>query len=269
MRYKKMGRPPGGFWSREGQSLFWSRILLMLGILFIAYFLCIAFFVGHGTNFYFIWLLLGIGAIAFSVMLNKGIWTEYLPLWFRRVFVVLVCLGCLLFVIVEGFIVSGFSRKAPQGLDYLVVLGAQMKKSGPSKALQYRLDAACRYLEENEQTKVIVSGGQGGDEHISEAQGMYDYLLEQGIGKDRIFMEDQSKNTFQNLIFSTKFLNKETDSVGVVSNNFHVFRAVKIAGKAGYADVYGIAARGEPFLQINNMMREFFGVMKDFLVGNM
>ncbi|MCI8927757.1 MAG: YdcF family protein [Lachnospiraceae bacterium] len=51
-----------------------------------------------------------------------------------------------------------------------------MKTGGPSKALQYRLDEACRYLDENPGIKVIVSGGQGTDEPVSEAQGMYDYL---------------------------------------------------------------------------------------------
>lgn len=244
-------------------------ILFLLGILFFIYFFCIAFLVGHGTNFYFIWLFLGIGAIIFSVLIKKGIWAGHIPLWFRRSFLTAVCLLGTLFVIVEGCIISGFSEKGPEGLDYLVVLGAQMKASGPSKALQYRLDEAIRYLEENPDTQVIVSGGQGADEHISEAQGMYDYLVEKGIDPSRIIREDQSKNTFQNLTFSAEYLDKEKDSVGVVSNNFHVFRAVKIAKKAGYQNVYGIAAKGEPFLQYNNMMREFFGVMKDFLFGNM
>lgn len=246
-----------------------QAILLIFGILCLAYFLCIAFFVGHGTNFYFIWLLLGCGAILLSVLLRKGIWEQRLPGWFRRTFVILVCVGLAIFLVVEGFIISGFSKSAPDGLDYLVVLGAQMKTSGPSKALQYRLDAAIDYLADNPDTCVIVSGGQGSDEHISEAQGMYDYLVSKGVPSEQIIKEDQSKNTFQNLTFSAELLNKETDSVGVVSNNFHVFRAVKIAQKAGYRKVSGIAARGEPFLQLNNMMREFLGVMKDFLVGNM
>lgn len=244
-------------------------ILLLLGIFSICYFLCVAFFVGHGTNFYFIWLFLGIGAIAFAVLLKKGIWTNHFPLWFRRIFVALACLGSILFLLAEGCIISGFSQKGPEGLDYLVVLGAQMKVNGPSRALQYRLDEAIRYLEENPETRVIVSGGQGPDEPISEAQGMYDYLIQKGIAPDRILLEDQSKNTFQNLTFSAEYLDMEHDSVGVVSNNFHIFRATKIAAKAGYKNVYGIAARGEPFLQCNNMMREFFGVVKDFLVGNM
>ncbi len=244
-------------------------ILLLFGILCLIYFICIAFFVGHGTNFYFIWLLLGCGSILLSILIRKGIWANRFPVWFKRIFIILVCLGMSIFLIVEGLILSGFSKSAPEGLDYLVVLGAQMKRSGPSRALRYRLDAAIDYLTKNPDTYVIVSGGQGSDEHISEAQGMYDYLVEKGISAERIQKEDQSKNTFQNLTFSAEYLDKERDSVGVVSNNFHVFRAVRIARKAGYQKVHGIAARGEPFLQLNNMMREFLGVMKDFLVGNM
>lgn len=244
-------------------------ILLLFGILCLIYFICIAFFVGHGTNFYFIWLLLGCGSILLSILIRKGIWANRFPVWFKRIFIILVCLGMSIFLIVEGLILSGFSKSAPEGLDYLVVLGAQMKRSGPSRALQYRLDAAIDYLTKNPDTYVIVSGGQGSDEHISEAQGMYDYLVEKGISAERIQKEDQSKNTFQNLTFSAEYLDRERDSVGVVSNNFHVFRAVRIARKAGYQKVHGIAARGEPFLQLNNMMREFLGVMKDFLVGNM
>lgn len=244
-------------------------ILILLGILCLSYFVCIAFFVGHGTDFYFIWLFLGCFAIIWAVLMKKGIWDAHFPRWFKRVFMTLVFLGGILFLIVEGCILSGFSKKGPEGLDYLVVLGAQMKASGPSRALQYRLDEAIRYLEENPDTQVIVSGGQGSDEHISEAQGMCNYLVEKGIEPSRITLEDRSRNTFQNLTFSAEFLDKENDSVGVVSNNFHVFRAVKIAQKSGYTNVYGIAAKGEPFLQFNNMMREFFGVMKDFLCGNM
>lgn len=244
-------------------------VLIFLAILFIGYFFCIAFFAGHGTDFYFIWLFLGIGVFFLSILMRRGIWENNIPIMFRRVFWGMVCLGGLIFMVTEGCIISGFFEKGPEGLDYLVVLGAQMKTGGPSKALQYRLDKAYDYLLENENTRVIVSGGQGANEPVSEAQGMYDYLVEKGIAGDRILKEDQSTNTFQNLTFSGELLDRKESSVGVVSNNFHIFRAVKIARKAGYEKVYGIAAKGEPFLQCNNMMREFFGVVKDFLVGNM
>lgn len=241
----------------------------MAGIVFLLYFLCIAFLTGHGTNFYFIWLFLGIAAVAFSILLKKNFFAAHVPLWIRRVFMALVCFGAVLFIIVEGFIISGFSRKGQPGASYVIVLGAQMKAGGPSKALQYRLDEAICYLNENPDSRVIVSGGQGTDELISEAQGMYDYLVAKGIEAERIIKEEQSRNTFENLTFSAEFLDKEHDSVAVVTNDFHVFRAVRIAEKAGYEKVFGIAARGEPFLEYNNMMREFFGVMKDFLCGNL
>lgn len=244
-------------------------VLFLVGIAFLIYFLCVAFFVGHGTNFYFIWLILAVVVMTFAILLKRGFFITHFPLWIRRIFVILLCMGVMIFGIVEGFIISGFSMKGQPGADYVIVLGAQMKADGPSKALQYRLDEAIRYLNENPSSKVIVSGGQGSDEHISEAQGMYEYLVEKGIEKDRIIKEDKSVNTTQNLAFSAEYLDRERDSVAVVTNNFHVFRAVKIAEKAGYQNVCGIAAKGEPFLQINNMMREFFGVMKDFLFGNM
>lgn len=244
-------------------------VLFLVGIAFLIYFLCVAFFVGHGTNFYFIWLILAVVVMTFAILLKRGFFITHFPLWIRRTFVILLCMGMMIFGMVEGFIISGFSMKGQPGADYVIVLGAQMKADGPSKALQYRLDEAIRYLNENPSSKVIVSGGQGSDEHISEAQGMYEYLVEKGIEKDRIIKEDKSVNTTQNLAFSAEYLDRERDSVAVVTNNFHVFRAVKIAEKAGYQNVCGIAAKGEPFLQINNMMREFFGVMKDFLFGNM
>lgn len=244
-------------------------VLFLVGIAFLIYFLCVAFFVGHGTNFYFIWLILAVVVMTFAILLKRGFFISHFPLWIRRTFVILLCMGVMIFGIVEGFIISGFSMKGQPGADYVIVLGAQMKADGPSKALQYRLDEAIRYLNENPSSKVIVSGGQGSDEHISEAQGMYEYLVEKGIEKDRIIKEDKSVNTTQHLAFSAEYLDRERDSVAVVTNNFHVFRAVKIAEKAGYQNVCGIAAKGEPFLQINNMMREFFGVMKDFLFGNM
>ncbi len=153
-------------------------------------------------------------------------------------------------------------------LDYIIVLGAQMKAHGPSRVLKMRLDKACDYLAENPDTIVIVSGAQGNDEHVSEAQGMYDYLVEQGISPEHIIKEDQSRNTNQNINYSSAFLDKEKDSVGIVTNNFHIFRATHIAKKSGYADVCGIAAPSEFLMQANNMLREFMGVMKDFLVGN-
>ncbi len=245
-----------------------QNVVMIFGILFLLYFLGVRISGGYGTNFYFIWLVMGLGLVAWAVCMKKGILIHHIPIWIRRAFLVFVCLGCLLFVLVEVMILSGFMAKGEAGLDYIIVLGAQMKAQGPSRVLQMRLDTAYDYLVENPGTMVIVSGAQGSDEHVSEAQGMYDYLVGKGIAPERIVKEDQSRNTSQNINYSSAFLDKEKDSVGIVTNNFHIFRATHIAKKSGYQQVCGIAAPSEFLLQGNNMLREFAGVMKDFLVGN-
>lgn len=247
---------------------FLQTVALIIGIIFILYFLCIEFFTGHGTNFYFIWLFMGVILLAFSFAGSRG-WIELLPIWLRRGVYVCFVIGMVCFVFVEGLIISGFNAKGIENLDYVIVLGAQLKSSGPSKVLQMRLDKAYDYLIENPNTKVIVSGGQGSNEPDTEAQGMLEYLVELGIDEDRIIKEDESCNTIQNILYSSKYLEKDTDKVGIISNNFHIFRATSIAKANGYNHVYGIAAPSYIFLQPNNMLREFFGVVKDFLFGNM
>lgn len=247
---------------------FMQNLALVLGILFLFYFLGVKISGGYGTNFYVIWLVMGLALVGWAVCMKRGILIPHIPIWIRRMFFLLVCLGCILFVFVEGLILSGFAAKGEAGLDYIIVLGAQMKADGPSRVLQMRLDTAYDYLVENPGTIAIVSGARGNDEHVSEAQGMYDYLVERGIAPDRILKEDQSRNTSQNINYSGAFLDKEKDSVGIVTNNFHIFRATHIAKKSGCRHVCGIAAPAELLLQGNNMLREFAGVMKDFLMGN-
>lgn len=245
-----------------------QNLAMILGILFILYFLGIQIAAVHGTNFYFIWLAAGILLTGWAICMKKGILIPRLPTWLRRGTLILSCLGFLLFFFVECLILSGFSAKGKEGLDYIIVLGAQMKTHGPSRILKMRLDTAYDYLMDNPDTIAIVSGAKGDDEHVSEAQGMYDYLVGRGIEPERIMKEDKSYNTSQNINFSMAFLNKEEDSVGIVTNNFHIFRATHIAEKSGYRQVYGIAAPSELMMQGNNMLREFMGVMKDFLAGN-
>ncbi len=243
-------------------------LLIVLGIFCLLYFLSIHFLFSHGTKFYFIWMFLGVFALLSALFLKGGCW-EHLPDTLRLGLRLLMTVCGVLIVITELCICGAFLEQGEAGLDYLIVLGAQMKKNGPSRALQYRLEKAYAYFRENPDTILIVSGGQGANEHISEAQGMYDYLIRCGVPDKQIIKEDQSVNTVQNLTFSAAYLDRKKAHVGIVTNNFHVFRSVQIAKKIGYKNVCGIAARSEPFLQCNNMLRETLSVVKDFLAGNM
>lgn len=251
---------------RQERGITLHMIWMIVGILCVLYCLALAITGGTGTWFFLIWGIMGVAFILWGIF-RGHIW-HVMPHWLHITAGTLFLLMLAVFLFTEGCIISGFSKNTDKELDYIVVLGAQLKTTGPSRVLQYRLDTAYEYLTAHPDTKAIVSGGQGSNEPASEAQGMYDYLVKRGIEPGRIVLEDKSVNTEQNIRFSKEFLQADADKVGIVSNNFHVFRAVKLAKAAGYRNVVGIAAPATAFYLPNNMLREFFGVVKDFLMGH-
>jgi uncharacterized SAM-binding protein YcdF (DUF218 family) len=172
------------------------------------------------------------------------------------------------FAIVEAALLSQARQKAEQGMDYLIVLGAQVRGTTISKSLQKRLDTAITYLKNNPSTVAIVSGGKGSKEAITEAEAMYLYLRTKGISSTRILQEDKSTNTKENICFSKAFL-KDNASVAIVTNGFHIFRATNIAKKQGITQVQGLAAPTDLLLSINYYVREAVGVVKDKVFGNL
>ena len=244
-------------------------LLFILGFLCVLYCIGIGFFRGDGTRFFLIWGVIGAGLIGLGWIVAHKEWIVRLPVWIRTIFLTVMGTGILLFLLIEGLILAQFGAKAPDGADYCLILGAQMKNHGPSDVLRRRLDTAIMYLQENPETIVIVSGGQGVNEPMTEARGLYEYLTRRGITPERILLEEKSGNTRENLHYSSELLDIENDSVVLVTNNFHVFRAMGIAKKMGYENVNGLAADSYPFMVPNNMMREFLGVIKDFWVGNL
>lgn len=224
---------------------------------------------GFGTYFFLIWGAMGIVFLLLGTLLSNRELVRRLPRWLKVITLSLFFIGILLFAGVEGLILSQYKAVPRPGADYVIILGAQWKLEGPSEVLRRRLDKAVEYLNENPDTQVIVSGGKGSNEPVSEAAGMRQYLVDAGINDERILVEDASTNTFQNLVFSGRLLDLENDQVAIVTNNFHVFRAVRIAEKQGYRDVEGMAASSAAGMAPNNLLREFFGVVKDFLEGNL
>ena len=110
----------------------------------------------------------------------------------------------------------------------MVVFGCQMRRDGPSVLLKGRLDAALAYWEAHPDIKIVVTGGKGDDEHVSEARGMYDYLTAHGVDGANIYMEDKSRNTWQNINNTFALMEREgwelTDDVLLVSSGFHLAR---------------------------------------------
>lgn len=259
---------------RRGKSAQRGWINFTAGVLFVVALLCFlycagVFCVGFGTYFFLIWGVIGVLCLCLGWLLRHPNKLVAIPRWVRRMFMGIFLVGMLCFCLVEGMILAEFQSEPISGADYCVILGAQWKTTGPGDVLRRRLDAAIDYLEENAETMVIVTGGQGDNEIIPEGVGMKQYLMENGIKETRILVEDNATNTCENLMYSAEFLNPEEDSVVLVTSNFHVFRAVKIAQKQGYEKVSGLAADSMAGLLPNNLLREFLGVVKDFIIGNM
>ena len=156
--------------------------------------------------------------------------------------------------------------KIRKNLDYIIVLGAHVDGTKPTLALLERIRRALEYLEENPRTRAVLSGGRGDGEQISEAQAMYNYLTEHGIDGERLLLEERSVNTKENLAFSLELLGDVTCSVGVVTNNFHVFRGVAIGRKCGCRDICGIPSRYRSWRLLIYIPREILAILKDKLM---
>lgn len=247
-----------------------SKLFLILGIIFTAYYFGIILYAGVHASFSWFWL--GLGAVCWfglAVCRVSSLQAAFLriPKGVRGTAGVLLALGILVFLAAEGCIISGMAQSGRGSCDYLIVLGAQVKGTKVSRALKQRLDKAAEYLEENPRTMVIVSGGQGSGEDITEAEAMEKYLVGAGIAPERIRKEEESVNTVQNIRFSRALMEGEELSIGIVSNDFHIFRAVHIA-KAQGIRAEGIPAPTEIFMRPHYMTREAFALVKDLLRGN-
>jgi len=183
--------------------------------------------------------------------------------------------GVVVFGVLLGLVLSGGHDRVRGEPQIMIVLGCQVKPWGPSVLLQDRLDKALSYLEDPPDMTVVVSGGQGPDEHISEAQAMRDYLVEAGFPEGQILMEDQSVNTIQNIQYSIELLAAEgcdvTDDIAVVSNGFHLTRVRMLWGRVCGGDD-GLTTLAAPSShapsRIKMYIREPLALVKSFLLDH-
>lgn len=174
----------------------------------------------------------------------------------------------IIWVIILSVLMAQAASAKPSRPTTLIVLGCKVNGDTPSLALQKRVDAAAEYLLENPTVLVIVSGGQGADEWISEAEAMKNLLLHKGIGIERIIMEDQSTSTIENLEFSKKIL-LEKDlglDVIIITEGYHMLRAQTLAARADL-NAEGLSSETVSWLLPTFWVREWFGNTLEFLRG--
>ena len=201
-----------------------------------------------------VWVILGIGLIVLkNRTLSPGMILLYILVYGS------VIVSCL-FAEVQNqkCIQAGKQRTA----DVIVVLGCKT----PSRAFNWRAEAAAGYLKAHPETTAVVTGGQGSDEAISEGEAFHQRLLQLGISEDRIQTETESTSTRENFINADHLYAVKNKTVGIVTNSYHIYRSILIAGQCGYTDVFGIPAKTLLFYEPDNILREVLALAKAMIV---
>lgn len=174
-----------------------------------------------------------------------------------------IILFCALVVYLTGLMFTGTTKRAGEDAT-LVVLGCLVRDYGPSLMLRERLDKTYEYLTEHPDAKCVLSGGQGKDEPVSEAFGMFEYLTDLGIDPDRLYMEDKSLDTQQNIEYTYELIEREglNKEIAILSNEFHLYRAGQIAEE--YDLEYGVVpAQTHWFMFLTYYIRELYGILAE------
>ena len=274
-----------------------EAVLITLAALCAAYFVVIVLYSGIGTSFAFIWLFFA----ALCIFLVYGKWyykrnEDTIPRWVPVSVVTTCAAGAVVLAAICTLVFFGAAGSAQKGLDYVIVLGSRQKEhSQVSSTLKRRLERAIEYAQENPDTVLVLSGGPEQPGEQSEAQVMYNYLLYNGVRPEQMLLEERSSSTVENVAFSRLIIEQDRRQkrlirerflappllrggarvedkpveVGILTSNFHVYRAVATAKKWGFANVSGIGAVSDPTLFIHLCVRECASIIKDRIVGNM
>lgn len=184
----------------------------------------------------------------------------------KRITALILALGAAYFIIIEVPIVKSASGDTDISADYLIVLGAAVHGDVPSLSMVERCDAAAEYLNAHPDCRAIVSGGQGNDESLSEAEAMKKLLISAGIDESRILVEDKATSTYENILYSSEFI-EDGAKTAVCTSEYHIYRA-KLIGKSLGLELYGVPAKtGYISTRINYFIREAFGVTYQLVLG--
>lgn len=181
----------------------------------------------------------------------------------------LLIFGLLYFAIMHLLISTEITRVSKYNSDYAIVLGARLYGETPSPSLVLRLESVLEYLEHSPDTVVILSGGQGKDESISEAEAMRRYLDSRGVSSDRLLLEDKSTNTIENLKFSYDLAKENGSSPDdifiIISSEYHIYRAKLLAERIGFK-AGGFPAAVPPSVRAGSWIREYLALGKSIVL---
>jgi len=259
-------------------ALIKKRLIITVSVAITATVICVFFYylmsmnVSH-THVYFLFTIL----VSFLVLTYMILWILSADKKYSRVvkiskrcYFICLLIGILFFSMLQALIISGSFSDEDADVDALIILGAGLINSTPSLILASRLNAAIRYAEMREDVIIVVTGGLGQGQVITEAEAMARYLIARGIDESLILKEEKSTNSHENIRFAMEVMkengiNPEDINVAVVTNDFHLYRAKLIAEKAGF-NTFGIAAETPGFhRKVIYHFREAFSLVNQWL----
>nr|MBE6018621.1 YdcF family protein [Lachnospiraceae bacterium] len=181
------------------------------------------------------------------------------------IFIVLAAVAAILTLAIMCMVCMGRGmKKDAERSGTVVVLGCRVYSYGPSLMLRARLDEAIEYLDEVPGSVCIVCGGQGKNEPETEAAAMYGYLTERGVGPSRIYTDDTSQDTFENLTNASKIIEENglDEKCVIVTSDYHCYRALKYAERFGYRDPSALPAKTLWWLFPSSYIREMYGILE-------
>ena len=243
-----------------------GKFLVFTGIISMAYF---AFLNLRNISFSKFFLMLGILLIFSGVIYIKFI--DIIVHRFPKIFLmfkIVMIIIIISFLAVETVMIYDGSKKQFVKSDYVVILGAGLWGETPSDILYKRLDAALEYIHKYPDVKIILSGGRGPGETITEAEAMKRYLIKNGIQENMILKEEKSTSTEENIKYTKELIqslnDKENISVTLVTSNFHILRSKLLAQREGFkVSVYSAPILS--WLIPTYYTREYFALMKYFI----
>ena len=263
-----------------------------------AYWVLLLMYSGFLVQQHWIWLVLA----AFFFLNAAAAWgyrrgLRMTPLWLVTALHTTAFAGMAVMITAGILVASGMTREEVRNPEFCIVLGASVKEDvSLSPSLKRRLDEAIRFSDRNPATRFVLSGGRGPGEPVTEAEAMGSYLVYNGVPEDRLLLEIQSKNTYENILYSDALISRvlteekkgrsraakkapEGSSfiqaeglpvrVAVLSADYHLFRALHLAKKMTGGEYCGIASKSDPVMFAHFVTRECIAIVKDKFFGRL
>ena len=182
----------------------------------------------------------------------------------------IICLMCAEALLLTFIAIYGQKDNVTYTEDAIIVLGAGLKGERVTLTLQKRLDKAIEYHQKNPDALIIVSGGQGFQETVTEASAMKKYLVDKGIPSEKVIEEGKSTSTNENMRFSKEILDKifaREYKTSFVTNNFHIYRSTQIAKHEGIKNITHIHTDLQWYNIVQCYLRESLAIIKMWILG--